>query len=87
MRIKLCQGAYELLRTIDFSEIAGKIKLYDASRVVWIDTSAIRLFQTIIVEAIYKHYDGNGLTLQGRLLRSLYYEVYHQLDIQIREME
>ena len=87
MYFRLCQGAYDLLKTVDFSEIEGEVRIYDASRTVWVESNAIRRFQRIILQETIKQYEEGELTQRGEMLDALYNIIVHQKRIQLRELE
>ena len=82
MKFKLLKKQYQLLRTIDFSELNGKISFIDKMEEVTVDDDALSLFQMIISEEIDRNGltdDQNDVTPHGRELYALYDAVYDQI--------
>jgi len=81
MLFKLDEKQYNLLKTIDFSEINGSFSFDDATLSVEVSDDAVGTFQVIISEEI----DVKGLsnnqdevTPYGRKLYALYDEITYQ---------
>jgi hypothetical protein len=82
MTFSLSKDQYNLLKTIDFTEIKKSVRFHDGENEVEVKREAIRLFQVIISEEI----DRNGLTddqddvtPKGRKLYALYDAIYNQI--------
>ncbi len=76
---KLSQFNYELLKTIDLSEMNESIKFNDADKTI--ETNNVRLLQIILTEEIATRGMQKGQEQcndYGRQLYSLYDEIYYQ---------
>ena len=76
---KLSQENYELLKTLDLSEMKDSILFNDANKTI--ETNNIRLLQIILTEEIAvkgMHKGQEQCNDYGRQLYSLYDELYYQ---------
>ena len=80
-RFKLSDKSFQLINSIDFSEMGSSFRIIEAEKAV--ETTNVRLMQIIIDEEITAKGlddDQNLCTEYGRKLYTLYDEILDQID-------